>query len=66
MHRLTEREIQILRLVAAGRTTKEIAFTLFRSESVIRKHRANIMRKLDIHTVAELAIYYSFELYKGE
>jgi len=54
---LTAREREVLRHVADGLTTKEIASRLHLSPKTIEMHRRNIMRKLDIHSVAELTKY---------
>lgn len=52
---LTERELDILRLVGKGLVTKEIAQLLGLSPATVSVHRANIMRKLDLHTASALA-----------
>ena len=49
-HGLTRRELQILRLVAAGETNKAIAAELFLSERTVERHLSNIFTKLDIST----------------
>jgi two-component system response regulator NreC len=54
---LTARERQVLKLVAEGYKTKEIAGLLCISEKTVAKHRANIMRKLDLHSASELTAY---------
>jgi len=51
---LTQREIEIIRLVSQGFTNKEIAEELFISPRTADTHRTNIMRKLDLHNVAEI------------
>jgi DNA-binding NarL/FixJ family response regulator len=51
---LTEREREVLKMVAAGLATKEIAARLFISTRTVETHRANLMRKLDLHSVAKL------------
>jgi DNA-binding NarL/FixJ family response regulator len=51
---LTEREREVLRLVAEGLTTKEIAGRLDISVRTVESHRANLMRKLDLRSVARL------------
>jgi DNA-binding NarL/FixJ family response regulator len=51
---LTDREREVLRLVAEGLTTKEIAFRLDISVRTVESHRANLMRKLDLRSVARL------------
>ncbi len=54
---LTEREREILQLVAEGMTNQEIAAKLCISASTVDTHRKNIMSKLDIHSVAGLVKY---------
>jgi two-component system response regulator NreC len=51
---LTEREIEIICLVAEGLSTKEIGEKLFISPRTADTHRTNIMRKIDVHNVAEM------------
>lgn len=51
---LTEREIEIIRLVSQGLSNKEIAKKLFISPRTADTHRTNILRKLDLHNVAEI------------
>ena len=52
--RLTDREREILREIAAGRTTKEVAVRLGIGRRTVETHRANLMRKLGLHSVALL------------
>ena len=54
---LTQRQTQILALIAQGRAAKEIAFELNLSVKTVESHRAQIMRRLDIHDVAGLVLY---------
>lgn len=54
---LTQRERQILLLVAQGLTAREVAGRLGIQYLTARKHRENLMRKLDLHNGAELAAY---------
>jgi DNA-binding NarL/FixJ family response regulator len=54
---LTGRERQVLQLVAEGQTTKEIAAGLGVSVKTVETFRHQIMRKLDLHSVAELTKY---------
>jgi DNA-binding NarL/FixJ family response regulator len=54
---LTSREREILQLIAEGYSNKEIADMLYISEKTVKTHRENIMRKLDLHNVAELVKY---------
>lgn len=51
---LTEKELDILRLLAQGKTTKEISIELERSINTIKTHRARIMSKLGAETVVDL------------
>lgn len=53
--RLTPREREIMALVAAGRSSKEIARRLAISHRTVEVHRAHIMQKTDTHTTLELA-----------
>ncbi len=54
---LTPREREVIQLVAEGRTTKEIAIALNLSVKTAETHRTNLMRKLDLHSVAALTLY---------
>ena len=54
---LTRREREVLKRMAGGQSTKEIAFALKVSVKTIETHRRNIMNKLQIHSVAELTKY---------
>lgn len=54
---ITDRERQVLQLVAEGRTTKEIASILGISVKTAESHRSNLMDKLDIHDTAGLVRY---------
>jgi two-component system, NarL family, response regulator NreC len=54
---LSDRERQVLQLVAEGKTTKELATILGISAKTAESHRSNIMDKLDIHDVAGLVRY---------
>jgi FixJ family two-component response regulator len=51
---LSDTELQVLRLILDGRTTKEMSRTLSRSARTIEAHRHNIMRKLGVKNVAQL------------
>jgi DNA-binding NarL/FixJ family response regulator len=54
---LSDREREVLQLVAEGKTAKEIAEHLHVSIKTVETHRTNIMTKLNIHRVAELTKY---------
>ncbi|HET7712953.1 MAG TPA: response regulator transcription factor [Thermoanaerobaculia bacterium] len=54
---LSGREREILQLVAEGSTSHEIAERLAISVRTVETHRANLMRKLDLHTVADLVLF---------
>jgi DNA-binding NarL/FixJ family response regulator len=51
---LTPREQEVIRLLAEGLATKEVAEKLFISPKTVENHRANIMKKLDLHSSLEL------------
>lgn len=53
---LTRRERSIMRLIAEGRTNRDAAEALHLSPKTIEKHRASLMRKLGLRSVAELAV----------
>jgi len=55
--RLTPREREILQLLAEGKSNKEVASLLGISVNTAEAHRANIMLKLDLHSVTELVHY---------
>jgi two-component system response regulator NreC len=54
---LTKREREILKLIAEGNKNKEIADYLCISVKTVEKHRANLMKKLDLHSAAALTAY---------
>lgn len=54
---LSPREKEVLQLLAEGRTSPEIARLLFLATSTVETHRRNIMRKIGIHSVADLTKY---------
>jgi DNA-binding NarL/FixJ family response regulator len=56
-HILTPREREVIQLLAEGKTTKEVAVTLNLSVKTAETHRTNLMRKLDLHSVADLTLY---------
>jgi DNA-binding NarL/FixJ family response regulator len=51
---LTPREVEVLRLVAEGRTNQEIADQLTLSIKTVQTHRANVMEKLDLRDITHL------------
>lgn len=51
---LTKRELEIVQLICQGYSNSKIAATLFISPSTVDNHRVNVMRKLEVHNVAEL------------
>jgi DNA-binding NarL/FixJ family response regulator len=55
--RLTTREREVVQLLSEGRRSKEVASVLGISVKTAETHRANIMRKLEIHSVSELVRY---------
>ena len=54
---LSERELEVLRLIALGHTNTEIAEQLFLSVRTVETHRAHIQQKLGVSTRAELVRY---------
>ena len=54
---LTQRERQVLQLIAQGNSNKEIAALLQLSVNTVAVHRANLMEALDIHRTAELVVF---------
>jgi DNA-binding NarL/FixJ family response regulator len=55
--RLTERELEVLRLVAQGLNNREIAKQLFISENTVKNHVRNILEKLQLHSRMEAVMY---------
>ena len=55
--KLTRREVEIIKLIAAEHTTQEIADKLFISLHTVESHRKNIMRKVDVRNLAGLIKY---------
>jgi FixJ family two-component response regulator len=53
-NRLTPREVEVLRLVVRGLLNKQIAFELGIVEKTVKVHRAHVMQKLQVHSVAAL------------
>ena len=54
---LTQRQIEILRMIAQGRASKEIAYDLGLSPKTVDVHRARIMERLQINDIASLTLY---------
>lgn len=54
---LTQREREVLKLVAEGHKNREIAEYLCISPKTVERHRANLMKKLDLHSASELTAY---------
>jgi len=54
---LTDREREVLQLLAEGRSNKEVASVLGVSVHTIDTHRTNLMQKLGVHNTAEIVIY---------
>jgi DNA-binding NarL/FixJ family response regulator len=55
--RLTERELEVLRLVARGMNNRDIAKQLFISENTVKNHIRNILEKLQLHSRMEAVVY---------
>jgi DNA-binding NarL/FixJ family response regulator len=56
-HLLTDREREVLQLLAEGRSNKEVASALDVGLSTVETHRANLMQKLNLHNTAEIVLY---------
>ena len=56
-HLLTDREKEVLHLLAEGRSNKEVATLLALGLSTVETHRANLMQKLSLHNTAEIVLY---------
>jgi DNA-binding NarL/FixJ family response regulator len=54
---LTHRQVEILRLIAQGRASKEIAYELGLSPKTVDVHRARIMERLHLNDIASLTLY---------
>ena len=54
---LTDREREILQLLAEGKSNKEVAALLDLSPLTVETHRANLMQKLNLHSTAEIVLY---------
>src|SRR4029453_7817181 len=55
--KLTDRELEVLKLVAQGMSNKEIADDLFISENTVKNHVRNILEKLPLHSRMEAVVY---------
>ena len=56
-HLLTDREKEVLQLLAEGRSNKEVASLLELGVSTVETHRGNLMQKLGLHNTAEIVLY---------
>ncbi|HEY7097377.1 MAG TPA: response regulator transcription factor [Terriglobales bacterium] len=54
---LTDREKEVLQLLAEGRSNKEVATALNLSTATVETHRTHIMQKLDLHSAADIVLY---------
>jgi len=54
---LTDREKEVVHLLAEGRSNKEVAALLDLGLSTVETHRSNLMQKLNLHNTAEIALY---------
>lgn len=55
---ISERELEIIRLIAGGMSNKEIAAELFLSEGTVRNYLSNILDKLDLRDRTQVAVFY--------
>lgn len=56
-HLLTDREKEVLQLLAEGRSNKDVAGILNLGLSTVETHRSNLMQKLNLHNTAEIVLY---------
>ena len=61
-HGITDKEREILELVAAGRSNREIASELFLSEGTVRNYLSSLLDKLQLRDRTQLAVYYYTEI----
>jgi DNA-binding NarL/FixJ family response regulator len=54
---LSDREKEVLQLLAEGKTNKEVATLLQLSPATVETHRGHIMQKLNLHNTAEIVLY---------
>ncbi len=66
LHELTERETQILKLVAQGLTNKEIGEQIHLSEKTIKHYMTNILQKLQVRSRVEAALIAQREMFKED
>jgi len=57
LSRLSAREIQVVRLIALGKSNKEVATILGLSANTVAVHRTNVMTTLGLHKAAELVLF---------
>ncbi len=57
VNNLTNREVEVLKLIAEGMINKEIAKNLYISEKTVKNHISNIFKKLDVNDRTQAAIY---------
>jgi two-component system NarL family response regulator len=55
--RLTDRELEVLKLVAKGMNNRDIGQELFISENTVKNHVRNILEKLHLHSRMEAVVY---------
>ena len=56
-YKLSEREIEIIKLLAEGLSSNQIGDRLFISQHTVKTHRKNILKKLELHNTSELIQY---------
>ncbi|HEY2825867.1 MAG TPA: helix-turn-helix transcriptional regulator, partial [Gemmatimonadales bacterium] len=57
LKRLSRRQLEVMRLIAIGNTTRAIATRLKLSVKTVEAHRAAVLKRLELGTIAELARY---------
>lgn len=66
IERLTERELQVLRLVVQGKSNSEIALALFVTPHTAKKHVSSLLYKLGATSRTEAAVIYTIEVMSDE
>lgn len=56
-YKLSDRELEVIRLMAEGLTSSEIASKLFLSDHTVKTHRKNILKKLNVHNSSQAVQY---------
>ncbi|NLV74642.1 MAG: response regulator transcription factor, partial [Chloroflexi bacterium] len=63
---ITERELDVIKLLAEGMNNKEIAQSLFLSEGTVRNYVSNLLDKLDLRDRSQIVVFYYKNLYNEQ